>query len=241
MAPLRTCRQIYREAIEILYTENTFAFCGLSAPAVLSSFSQTITSQRLKSIRSLYVNVNANEFELYEIGSIPHVAHFEPQWVRMWETIVGKMSGLRHVSIKLGRIGSVDEPNVKLSLDGNWVKPLLGLRDLDTFLLVIYRVNTSFGCGPEWFPAEYTDDVCSFQDALRSRICSQPQRCSDELHHRSAELASTRFHEVPENYAVCGMCGVAVEREYRIPLEWRMHPRAYPPESFRISSDEYVE
>ncbi|KAH6845924.1 hypothetical protein BKA58DRAFT_395415 [Alternaria rosae] len=50
---LRTCKKMYREAIPLLYSQNTFKFEGYK---VLSIFTSTILPQRLASIRNIVID-----------------------------------------------------------------------------------------------------------------------------------------------------------------------------------------
>ena len=145
LALLKTCRQVYNEAIKILYRENTFAFCGSSSMDVFAAFINTTTSQRLANIKSLYINMRADVFKstrrtinLRQRTKYQHVKLWDPQWIWQWDIIGTRMTGLRIINLKLERMH-----NVYFSLDEGWVKPLLGVKNIDSFSLVIYQANTS--------------------------------------------------------------------------------------------------
>ncbi|KAH6876192.1 hypothetical protein BKA58DRAFT_381199 [Alternaria rosae] len=68
---LRTCKKMYREAIPLLYSQNTFKFEGYK---VLSIFTSTILPQRLASIRNIVID---DTHMWSRSGDTGHFRHYE--------------------------------------------------------------------------------------------------------------------------------------------------------------------
>ncbi|KAF2751326.1 hypothetical protein M011DRAFT_110587 [Sporormia fimetaria CBS 119925] len=70
---LLTCRKLYREAIDILYANNTFTF---SNPAALLIFSRSVLPRRLSRIRNIIISAGFqsvhHSMEHLERGNLPH-------------------------------------------------------------------------------------------------------------------------------------------------------------------------
>lgn len=120
LAFLKTCRQIYMEAISILYTTNTFDINQLST---FLFFSKSILSDRLRCITSLHLRWN--------LGS--NFVHYGPKknyqdWNSFWELLATQMPGLRHLRISLSCRSSMIP--VPLSIAEPWVAPMCQVRRL---------------------------------------------------------------------------------------------------------------
>ncbi|KAH8802731.1 hypothetical protein F5884DRAFT_480604 [Xylogone sp. PMI_703] len=95
---LRTCRMIYSEAIDILYSGNTFHFHD---PGDIRFFSRTILPHRLASIRSLMLDWEGNFSIFNPDNRIPKLSKEEDRaWRATWAIISG-MQGLRELRITL--------------------------------------------------------------------------------------------------------------------------------------------
>lgn len=60
----------------------------------------------------------------------------------MWATICLEMSALRHLTVQLRYLYLVE--NLKLTADTYWVKPLLQVRNLETFDLIVEHDDVVF-------------------------------------------------------------------------------------------------
>jgi hypothetical protein len=105
LALLRTCRQIYVEAINILYSSNTFDFATAES---FNSFARTILSRRLAVITSLAIGF----FDIFEtprriLRGPPETSYpqlyidLEQDWDLMWNIIKTQMPSLRELRVVL--------------------------------------------------------------------------------------------------------------------------------------------
>lgn len=114
---LKCCRQIYTEAIDILYSQNSFSMLHLESIICLSS---TVLPQRMNAIRSLefgwlFYSPHPPYTRPSEIKFPPHD---EGTWERVWDTLAD-MQGLR---------------KLRVDLLGNWTTRLE--RDAERMLLL---------------------------------------------------------------------------------------------------------
>ena len=132
-AILTTCRQIYPEAVDLLYTTNTFILHDFST---LATFAKSIPPQRLNAIRSLTVHYSPNTSIPYEHAhTSDYDLPFNLDW--FWEIIVG-MQNLRNLDVymeayamtRLTKEGHVEGELTRL-------RPLKRLRGLSNFRLQI--------------------------------------------------------------------------------------------------------
>ena len=130
---LMTCPQIYREAVDILYSTNTFIFYDFST---LSSFAKSIPPQRLDAIRCMEIYFSPN----WSIGySHPREHRYDlpSQLNGYWDIVVG-MKGLRHLKINLEAYQTIWPGDEELAAyERGRLEPLLKLRGLETFDLKI--------------------------------------------------------------------------------------------------------
>ncbi|KAL8720475.1 MAG: hypothetical protein Q9225_002663 [Loekoesia sp. 1 TL-2023] len=133
LAILQTCRQIYLEAVDILYTTNHFQMLRMQDMKVFTQFMQSISPTRLASITNLTLVANVEYFEPLH----PLASNMFKHWRKMWATISLYVSALRHLTLYLRNLWAVE--NLKLTADTYWVKPFLQLRNLENFDLVVNR------------------------------------------------------------------------------------------------------
>ncbi|KAI4258988.1 MAG: hypothetical protein LQ352_000984 [Teloschistes flavicans] len=133
LAILQTCRQIYTEAVAILYATNCFHLYGLPHLPEFNRFTQIIPHTRLSCITKLSVSCQVDYFEPRHFLA----AHMFRMWKRMWKTVTLEMLGLRRVSLHLGTLWGVT--GFKLNAETYWVKPFLQLQNLDAFELVAHE------------------------------------------------------------------------------------------------------
>jgi hypothetical protein len=126
LAVLRTCRQLYQEAIPLLYSTNTFDFDSIPPLLYLA---QTIRPQRLESIRYLQLS-----FNLFMVGAFaPEPRTDYPfdmgTWQRVWKMVRTRMKGLRDLEVTL-LVHAGDYGDEK-----RWLEPISALRGLQKFAL----------------------------------------------------------------------------------------------------------
>ncbi|KAL8931344.1 MAG: hypothetical protein Q9211_007033 [Gyalolechia sp. 1 TL-2023] len=138
-ALLRTCRQIYTEAISLLYSDNTFI---IKHPELLLRFAKAIPPQRLDCIRTLRVCLQP-----WHCGVVSQWAHTpsrREEWESFWR-IVAAMQNLMNLDVEIvDEIYShpwAEEQNISQIL----LPSLLRLRGLHTFRLTVnIRHATSY-------------------------------------------------------------------------------------------------
>ncbi|KAL3445431.1 hypothetical protein BJX65DRAFT_309897 [Aspergillus insuetus] len=102
LAVVLTCRRI--EAINILYSHNTFAFRNLST---ITSFTSIVLPQRLSCIRSLRLEWVFCDYEFdYPYGTSAAYSEmvekpFDQRWDALWEVLTTRMRGLRKLHVRL--------------------------------------------------------------------------------------------------------------------------------------------
>ncbi|KAL8782303.1 MAG: hypothetical protein Q9213_005497 [Squamulea squamosa] len=157
IALLRTCRQVYVEAVEIMYAQNTFEF---DHQDLFLLFSWNTLPQRLETIRHLHLNCREDSFS----SSFFKVEFGSSSWIMMWQHIKEDMPGLKHLRVRiLGEQGS-SHP----SEDRWWVTPMLQLRGLKTFQLEY--------CAPSNNWVQFGDGVLEMsrflEERIRTAVCS---------------------------------------------------------------------
>jgi hypothetical protein len=140
VALLQTCRQIYAEAIDLLYSTNVFDF---ATAETFNFFVRTILPIRLATIRSLSIGLFTTDDVAQTIIRTPrnntpyhpyYCCNLARDWDPMWETIKTKMYGLKHLHVVLYG-PEFDDPKVQEML----AKPIDGLKGLDMFDLEIRK------------------------------------------------------------------------------------------------------
>jgi hypothetical protein len=100
---LKSCRQIYRECIGLLYMANTF---DVNHPQTLVFLARTIRPHRLAAIRSLQISFAGNGLRR-GYGSIDDAGLQKPDdlktWVDMCNIITNQMTGLKSLTLGLER------------------------------------------------------------------------------------------------------------------------------------------
>ena len=156
---LRTCRLIYTEAAEVLYTKNSFGVYGLQDLASFVCFSRTSRPERLASIKTLTVMVEnwqrvaAQEKdihrELYAIHSTlqgisrdhprftyPHTRFRDPDraypWRQLWRIVKEEMTGLKFLNVRFIVLGPGVIPLTPL-FTADWVLPIREVPGVEKF------------------------------------------------------------------------------------------------------------
>ncbi|KAL8677903.1 MAG: hypothetical protein Q9186_005714 [Xanthomendoza sp. 1 TL-2023] len=167
IALLRTCRQVYSEALPIMYSHNTFDF---DHQDLFLLFSRSLLPQRLMGIRMLHLY--CKEWELrrpfLRTGAGPSA------WSLTWQVIREGMPGLQHLHVKIaGEQGSCFPSEDRAW----WVQPMLQIRDLKSFHLE-FRVASN-----NW--VEFGDGVFEMsrllEEHIRSVVCSETSAVSSAM------------------------------------------------------------
>ncbi|TGO36984.1 hypothetical protein BHYA_0109g00200 [Botrytis hyacinthi] len=96
LAILLTCRQLYNQGIPILYSCNTF---DVNNPETLLHLSQTIILSRLKSIRSLQIDVNTSMTLCTQDWGLAGSIVECPEW-KMFLGILERLEGLQNLRFR---------------------------------------------------------------------------------------------------------------------------------------------
>ncbi|KAI9876698.1 MAG: hypothetical protein M1830_005904 [Pleopsidium flavum] len=162
---LRSCRQIYNEAIRLLYSANTFDVDDLSA---LLHFSRAILPQRLASITRLHINWMREPLESISAINPGRAPYDKTTYLQFWRTVATKMPALAELRL------IITDPwwARKLGMDHGWVRPLKAVRGLKTF---------EFDVGPQRFGELDVDraQVKVFGQKLRDSMCRATEDTSD--------------------------------------------------------------
>lgn len=123
VALLRTCRQVYAEAVELMYSGNAFDF---DHQDLFLHFSASVLPQRLAVIRRLHLDVEipAILLNLTLDGPSPRA------WGYMWMVVGRYMPGLKHLNMRI--IGGHETPYLTLA-DSSWMDSIVQVRNLKTF------------------------------------------------------------------------------------------------------------
>ncbi|KAN0117772.1 hypothetical protein V8E51_003749 [Hyaloscypha variabilis] len=90
---LYTCRDIYQEVSDLLYTQNTFEF---DHPMTLGLFKKTLHPSSLNSIKSISINLQKGLY--YPLTPTQAYTHLR-DWQDMW-TIISAMEGLEEIRVR---------------------------------------------------------------------------------------------------------------------------------------------
>ncbi|KAL8804438.1 MAG: hypothetical protein Q9182_002543 [Xanthomendoza sp. 2 TL-2023] len=153
MSFLLTCRQIYTEAMDILYSTNVFniddstTLLGLMAPPF----------SHFRHIQTMHVNVAMWKIRCSDITEVAVTPPLYSVWTEFWATLA-KFSGLRHLRLDVygtSRAGFQKED----------LEPLLQLKGLKTFDLAVWRDTD----GPNYTRQDITVSI-PLRDFIRSSI-----------------------------------------------------------------------
>ena len=123
---LLTSRQIYTEALDLLYATNVFNIDALEPLQLFIKWTQ----QRVQSIQTVHVNIAMWRIRCRDINQQTEVAFAE--WSLFWELLARWFTGLKHVRLDIYGTS-------RAGLGERDLEPLLGLRGLKRFELVLWR------------------------------------------------------------------------------------------------------
>ncbi|MCJ1465711.1 hypothetical protein MMC07_004330 [Pseudocyphellaria aurata] len=165
IAFLQTCRQIYLEAIPVLYTSNIFDIKHLQTLIYLS---RSVPAQHFATISTLHVGWSVRNHGTSHPGQVNGIK----DWERFCHVVATKMAGLRHFKVVLipyGQLSIPDEPNQ------DWIEPLLAIQCLRTFDLLTH-VPTRLSHFPFHLHKKTRRPVVipRLQHCLRELCCTKP-------------------------------------------------------------------
>ena len=156
---LRTCRQVYAEAMQMLYSTNTFDVDDLSA---FNQFAANAPPVGLSSIKSLHLHwINAYPpLEFVETQSPAEAPYDDATYLRFWQTIAKEMPGLRELRLAINDIWDLRG----LSMKNPWVEPVKEVSGLTKF-----EVETV--SHDQFLDRPDEEQVTAFADELRKVVC----------------------------------------------------------------------
>ncbi|KAL8834510.1 MAG: hypothetical protein Q9176_007453 [Flavoplaca citrina] len=156
---LLTCKQVYDEAVGLLYSANTFNF---DYEGVLFQFLALDARRHSHQIRTVHVNTAMWKIVTPEMDPKYNVVHPAlgrgERWTEFWALLL-KFAGLQHVRVDI--YGTAQD-----GLRMEHLEPILQLRGLKTFDLAIWRdVSRPDGPKQDWALS------LPLQESIRRRVC----------------------------------------------------------------------
>jgi len=176
LALLKTCRQIYVEAIPVLYSNWKFYIRDMET---LIHLSTTILPQRLATIRSLHM-------------TLPICFDHEPysQLAVGWDTVATRMTGLRHFALRWSYyVCGNHPPNTSgwaQSLERKYLEPLLRIRGLEDFDLEYDRYDTPDE-DDEGDSFDTSAEAVAWKEHLKRVVCTPRGRIVEEVDSANEE------------------------------------------------------
>ena len=153
---LLTCRTVYGEAIDILYSSNTFLITDLNALVYLNDL-PLIRRQRMEAIRHLKVEWIHYTDPAPLIG-LRYAPYDWATWERFW-TIIKEMR-LRSLDVKLAYFGAGGETTPLT--EEKWMQPMLEVRRVKSAAITLLRKED-----PNDEPYRWDEAERRIQDAWR--------------------------------------------------------------------------
>ena len=168
VAILQTCRQVYAEAVPLLYSTNIFMVHNLWD---LIDFSQAILPESLALVTQLEVKwLYYDNFEISSFRRRPAMKPFpldDQTWIEFWDVISSCMPGLRHLKASLDvRIYS-DHSSVK-----QWIDPFLKVHGLTSCQLEL-RDREAGEWGRSVGPWQRSQEVLCLEERLQDHMCDR--------------------------------------------------------------------
>lgn len=141
VAVLWTCRQVYTEAIDLLYQRDPFC---VESPGVFMAFAAMIAPHHFDKIRHLHISLNRRHGDDEPVWGYNYQS--ESEWNTFWLTIAG-ISHLRTFNVcieyRVYDIGDAGDQSMCQPI----LRPLLALNGLKDFVLVFkIREFVPFRC-----------------------------------------------------------------------------------------------
>lgn len=155
LSMLLSCRQIYNEAIELVYVTNTLNIDNLE----ILQLAIKAMGPRISSISTVHVNTAMWKINCYEVTRFSPMAYRE--WAKFWQLLAERMSGLEH--LRLDIYGTSRTGFSKRDLE-----PLLQLRGLQSFDLALWQDTKE-----QHLHGQGSTVVGPMQTIIRSHICGR--------------------------------------------------------------------
>jgi hypothetical protein len=163
---LRTCRQIYAEAIHIPYSQLTFDIDELSTWIF---FCRSIPPEHLARVRSLHITLTTlAAVPLETMRPAPSAVHIE-----FWALVAFAMPALVHLRLCYNYV-YVRREFHRLHLDRrwpNWVLPILNIRGLRSCDLIFNEIQHALSRGGDPSPPAVGSKKQMFLEDVRRIIC----------------------------------------------------------------------
>ncbi|KAL8728223.1 MAG: hypothetical protein Q9166_005526 [cf. Caloplaca sp. 2 TL-2023] len=150
-----TCRQIYHDAISLLYSANTFNFDNIS---ILVPFMNAVRRSNVAKIRTVHVNVALWRIRSPETMQVSVGESVWMAWTALWRLLA------RFESLQNLRLDIYGTSRAGLRPDD--LEPLLKLQGLKTFDLAVWRDTNAVNSGGQDLSLSVP-----LQDFIRSSIC----------------------------------------------------------------------
>ncbi|KAL8769872.1 MAG: hypothetical protein Q9209_004310 [Squamulea sp. 1 TL-2023] len=154
---LLTCRQIYGEAVPLLYAGNIFNF---DTASLLATFMTLVKEINYNNIRIVHVNIAMWKIRSPDVTQISVTDSVWKEWASLWRSLAN-LKGLQH--LRLDIYGTS-----RSGLQSEDLEPLHQLRGLKTFDLAVWRSVTSANNSSEQDLALSVPLL----ESIRSRICN---------------------------------------------------------------------
>ncbi|KAI4146233.1 MAG: hypothetical protein L6R39_003531 [Caloplaca ligustica] len=140
-ALLFTCRQVYVEAVNILYSSNNFGFVDPLTFVYLSDL--RLLPQRVSAIKHVSFRWGYTPDPAFYIGSINEPYDWNT-WQRFWDIMADHMR-LRSLNVELFYWGGPEG----LNIDSDWVKPMLRVKGIRQVELSVSWTTMAYSIEPQ--------------------------------------------------------------------------------------------
>lgn len=155
---LLTCRQIYSEAVDVLYSANTF---NVDLGDTVDEF-VNVTGTRSRKVQTVHVNMAMWKIRYQDIYRGIESKHVFSAWDSCWSDLGDVFKGLQHLRLDIfGTPGTSSN-----GLSQNDLQPLLVLPTLKSFDLVVWRDSNQPG-----FTGQDLALSAPLQTYIRENLC----------------------------------------------------------------------
>ncbi|KAI4104936.1 MAG: hypothetical protein L6R37_002979 [Teloschistes peruensis] len=152
---LLTCRKIYSEAVDMLYSGNTFS---LDSGDTVNAF-VNVTGTRSHKVQTVHVNMAMWKIHYQEIPRGIESKHAFSAWGSCWSDLGDVFKGLQHLRLDIFGTSPIE-------LSQSDLQPLLVLPTLKSFKLVVWRdFNHTDSTGQD------LDLSTPLQTHIREKLC----------------------------------------------------------------------
>jgi hypothetical protein len=160
---LRTCRQIYTEALPLLYSTNAFDFDDLST---FNIFAATMPRPGLAAIKTLHLNwfTTFPPLQSPDTVSLENAPHDDGTYLQFWRTVAQHMPALSELHVGIKDTAWV----TRFDVGDPWVRPIKEVRGLKVFELRVVTTEQDPSLWG-WRP----DQVEGFAEELKGWVCRE--------------------------------------------------------------------